>query len=102
MPGALSLCPDYQRGQIALRYEEMIRERMQLRMSEGGKTGMKSRYKGGSNEQPLEKTSTREELAKIANVSPATMERRRRSLFLFCWILSATTATRQQGRTGAV
>lgn len=52
----------------ALKYEEVIRERMKERMVERGKEQAKFLHnsKGSSNDQPLEKPSTRKELAKIA------------------------------------
>ncbi|MCI7304081.1 MAG: ParB N-terminal domain-containing protein [Clostridiales Family XIII bacterium] len=62
---------DFQRNKIALQYEEVIAKRMKERMSERGKDQAELLHsgKGGRNRQPLEKTSKRKELAKIAGTS---------------------------------
>lgn len=70
---------DFQRNEIALKYQEVIAKRMREKMSVGGIVGMNNRYdKGGSNEHPLEKaekTTTRKELANIAGTSEGSVQR---------------------------
>ena len=62
---------DFQRNEIALRYESIIAEKMKERMSDMGRIGAKmTNNGGGSNEHtPIMPTTKRHELAKIAGTS---------------------------------
>ena len=66
---------DYQRGQIALRYEEMIKERMKERQVQAGKDFGRGDKGGAQSGTSFQKSKTRDELAKIAGVSHSTMDR---------------------------
>ena len=68
---------DMQRTKIALRYKEVIAEKMKGKMSVRGKqqAELLNKGKGGSYDQPLEKTTQRKEIAKIAGVSEGNVYR---------------------------
>lgn len=61
---------DFQRNEVALKYEKVIAERMKERMSEAGKEFGKGMIGVDQMNHPYEaKTSKRKELAKIAGTS---------------------------------
>lgn len=67
---------DFQRNEVALKYEKVIAERMKERQLEGQRLGREVRYTGSRpNGQELEPTSRRKELAKIANTSEGSIQR---------------------------
>lgn len=68
---------DFQRNQIALKYEAVIAARMKERMSDMGKVGAKmTNNGGGSNEHtPIIPTTKRKELAQIAGTSEGSIQR---------------------------
>lgn len=69
---------DFQRNEVALKYEQIISERMRERMSAGGGDKVSEKAKSGvdqMNHPDFGKTSKRKELAKIANTSEGSIQR---------------------------
>ena len=68
---------DFQRNEVALKYEKIISERMRERMSEMGKVGAEITNNGVRPNEPTPNNSTskRKELAKIANTSEGSIQR---------------------------
>ena len=68
---------DFQRNQIALKYEAVIAARMKERQIERGKQQAEflNNNKSGSNEPLLEKSTKRKELAQIAGTSEGSIQR---------------------------
>lgn len=62
---------DFQRNEVALKYQDIIAEKMKERMSERGKIGADMTNIGGDSfgHTPIEPTSQRKELAKISGTS---------------------------------
>lgn len=69
---------DFQRNEVALKYEKVIADRMRERMSEGGGDKVSEKAKSGvdqMNHPGTQKTSKRKELAKIAGTSEGSIQR---------------------------
>ena len=68
---------DYQRDVIAIKYKEVIMARMKAKQSEAGKIGAEITNSGvrSKDHTPMERTSTRKELAKIAGTNEASIQR---------------------------
>lgn len=68
---------DFQRNEVALKYEQIISKRMRERMSERGReqADFLNNSKVRPNGHTLENTSARKELAKIANTSEGSIQR---------------------------
>lgn len=68
---------DFMKNEIALKYEDLIAKRMKERMSEQGKVGaIITNNGGGSNDHtPINPTTSRKELSKIAGTSEASIQR---------------------------
>lgn len=68
---------DFQRNEVALKYEQIIAEQMKKRMSEMGKIGaVITNSGGGSNgHTPVNPSTKRKELAKIAGTSEGSIQR---------------------------
>lgn len=67
---------DFQKNEVALKYEQMIARQMKDRQIERGRVGGKSSKRVGSIDHTLvNPTSTRKELAKIAGTSEGSIQR---------------------------
>ncbi len=75
---------DFQRNEVALKFQNVIAQQMKERQREGQEKGRKSRYSGcspiGPQPDKSKKTNQRKELAKIAGTSEGSIQRSKKIL----------------------
>lgn len=73
---------DFQRNEVALKFQNVIAAQMKERMKENGKQQADLLHKGKGRPigRPLEKTEKRKELAKIAGTSEGSIQRSKKIL----------------------